>query len=215
MIIYNKLWLNNKLLTDKLKIDLKLGNITLDEFKTIKAAHPNYFYQPGMVLRAGLFILTFILASFATGLISLPVYSTHLAENAGWPIILGIIYYFALEFLVKNNNYFHSGVDNAILYYSAGLLGGGFIWMISKMYLTAGESLLDALFICVLCSYLTLRFADVLTAAVACVTAFASVYFFCEMMGSIGVATMPFMMMAVAAGLYYIFTRLKHTDYAN
>ncbi|WP_454803776.1 hypothetical protein [Mucilaginibacter phyllosphaerae] len=215
MIIYNKEWLYNMRLINGLKDKLREGSITPEEFIAVKKAHPFYFYLPRLVIRVGLFILTFIIASFATGLLSLLGLRTHMIESPGWPIFLGAVCYGALEFFVKENRYFHSGVDNALLYYSASLFGGGFIWMITKMHLTGGESLLDAVFICLLCLYLTLRFADVITAAVACVSGFACVYFFWEMMGNIGVATMPFMMMIAAAITYYAFHKLNHVYYNN
>ncbi len=163
MIIYNKEWVHNMRIVDGLKDKLREGSITPEEFIAVKTAYPFYFYLPRLVIRVGLFILTFVIASFATGLFSLLGLSTHMIDSPGWPIFLGAVCYGALEFFVKENRYFHSGVDNALLYYSACLFGGGFIWMISKMYLTVGDNLPSAIIICLLCIYLTLRFADVLT----------------------------------------------------
>lgn len=215
MIIYNKQWLNNKLITDQLKADHTAGNVSKDEFIKIKAAYPVGFYMPGLLVSAGLFILTVIITTVSTGLLSLMTASSHIVESPGWPIFLGLIGYVILELLTKDKHYFHSGVDNALIYFSAGAIAGGFVWMIAKMHLTTGEALLDALFICGLCTLLTLRFADVITAAVACVSGFACVYFFWEMMGNIGVATMPFMMMIAAAITYYAFHKLNHVYYNN
>jgi hypothetical protein len=76
MIIYNKEWLRNKRIIDLLRTDLKAGHITVDEFKVIEAAYPVGFYLPGIVVRVGLFILTLIIALFATGLLSLLGLST-------------------------------------------------------------------------------------------------------------------------------------------
>ncbi|GGH03928.1 hypothetical protein [Mucilaginibacter phyllosphaerae] len=215
MIIYNKLWLNNKTVVDHLKADPIAGHITKEEFTKIRAAYPVGFYIPGLLVSAGLFILTCIIAMVAIGLLSLMTAATHIIESPGWPIFLGVICYVILELLTKDKHYFHSGVDNALLYYSAGLLGGGLLWIISKSNITTGDNLLSAIVICLLCIYLTLRFADVVTAAVAAVSAFASVYFFWAMMGTIGLATMPFVMMIAAAAMYYTFNKLNHLYYIN
>ncbi|MEB0260564.1 MULTISPECIES: hypothetical protein [unclassified Mucilaginibacter] len=208
MIIYNKEWVHNMRIVDGLKDKLREGSITPEEFIAVKTVHPFYFYLPRLVIRVGLFILTFIIASFATGLLSLLGLSTHMIDSPGWPIFLGAVCYGALEFFVKENRFFHSGVDNALLYYSACLFGGGFIWMISKMYLTVGDNLPCAIIICLLCIYLTLRFADVLTTLVACIAFFAVVYFTWAKAGSFGLATMPFMMMIAAGMAFYLINKL-------
>ncbi|QHS54126.1 hypothetical protein GWR56_00635 [Mucilaginibacter sp. 14171R-50] len=210
MIIYNKQWLDNKYITDQVTVDYHEGYITKDEYIKIKAAHPIGFYTPGLMVSAGLFILTFIIAIVSLGLISVIASGAGALESPGWPLFSGVIYYITLEILTKDKNYFHSGVDNALLYFSAILLGGGFIWMISKMHLTDGNNLLSAMIILLLCAALTLRFADVVTAGAACAAAFACVYFFWEMAGKIGVATMPFMMMIAAGASYYLFDKLSH-----
>jgi hypothetical protein len=208
MIIYNKGWLNNKYIVDLLKTDYTAGRITKEEFIKIKTAHPVGFYMPGLMVRAGLFILTLIIAIVATGLLSLMAAGAHIIENPGWPIFLGLGCYILLELLTKDKHYFHSGVDNALLYFSAALFAGGFIWIIIDAHLTTGDNLMGAMVIALLCIYLTLRFADVVTAAIACGAIFACVYFFWAMMGKFGLATMPFVMMIGAACTYFGFNRL-------
>jgi hypothetical protein len=202
MIIYKKNWLNNLYVVDLLKADYAAGRITQEEFIKIKAAHPVGFYMPGLMVRAGLFILTLIIAIVATSLISLMASGLKIIESPGWPVFLGIACYVLLEFLTNDKHYFHSGVDNALLYFSAGLIGGGFIWIIIESHINTGDNLLAAMVIALLCIYLTLRFADVVMSAVACGATFACVYFFWAMMGKFGLATMPFVMM-IAAGCTY------------
>jgi uncharacterized membrane protein YgcG len=220
MIIYKKEWLKNKYIVDLLKTDYTTGRITKEDFIKIKTAHPVGFYMPGLMVRIGLFILTLIIAIVATSLFVLMAFlSVHIIGSPGWPIFLGIICYALLEFLTKGKHYFHSGVDNALLYFSAALLGGGFIWIIIDSHFTTGDNLLGAIGIALLCIYLTLRFADVFTTAVACGAIFACVYFFWAMMGKFGLATMPFIMMIAAACAYFGFSSLgknsKFIYYAN
>ncbi|MES2060796.1 MAG: hypothetical protein V4456_02675 [Bacteroidota bacterium] len=205
MIIYKKEWLKNKYIVDLLKTDYTTGRITKEEFTKIKTAHPVGFYMPGLMVRVGLFILTLIIAIVATSLLSLMAFISVPMGSPSWPIFLGIICYALLEFLTKGKHYFHSGVDNALLYFSAGLFGGGFIWIITDAHITTGDNLLGAMVIALLCIYLSLRFADVVTAAVACVAIFACVYFLWAMMDKFGLATMPFVMMIAAACTYFGF----------
>lgn len=193
---------------DQLKTDLREGNIMPEEFIKIRAAHPFYFYLPRLVIRAGLFILALIILLFSVGLLSLFAAEARIIDSPAYPIVIGAICYVILEHLVTNNRYFHSGPDNALLYWSAALFGGGFIWMIYDMHLTVAEAPICAAFICLMCIYLTLRFADVVTALSACISFFAFVYFSWAKVGSIGLATMPFMMMIAAAGIFYLTNRL-------
>jgi hypothetical protein len=209
MIIYNKEWLRNKRVVDLLRTDLKAGHITTGEFKAIEAAYPVGFYLPGIVVRVGLFILTLIIALFATGLLSLLGLSTHLIDSPGWPIFLGIICYAGLEFFVRERNYFHSGVDNALLYFSACLFGGGVLWCIIDMHLNSFDTLFYAAFLCIFCLLLTFRFADVVTAAVSLGSFFAFIYYAWAKAGPFGLATMPFVMMLAAGAAYYTFIRLS------
>ncbi|MDB5128493.1 hypothetical protein [Mucilaginibacter sp.] len=209
MIIYNKEWLNNLHIVDLLKADQQANRITTAEFDNIKTAHPVGFYIPGIIVRVGLFILTLIIALFATGLLSLLGLSTHLVDSPGWPIFLGIVCYAALEYLMRERHYFHSGVDNALLYYSACLFAGGCIWLIIDMHLNSVDTLLCAALICILCTLLTFRFADVVTTAASCIAFFAFVYFAWAKAGQFGLATMPFIMMMAAGGAYFFFNRIS------
>jgi hypothetical protein len=206
MIIYNQEWLRNKRVVDLLKTDQEAGNITIEEFKLIQTAHPVGFYLPGIVVRVGLFILTLIIALFGTGFLSLLGFSTHLIDSPGWPIFLGFVCYGALEFFVREKHYFHSGVDNALLYFSACLIGGGVLWFVIDMHVNSVDTLLYASFLCIFCLLLTLRFADIVTAAVSLGSFFAFIYYAWAKAGSFGMATMPFVMMLAAGGMYYIFT---------
>jgi hypothetical protein len=210
MIIYNKEWLNNLHIVDLLKADQQANRITTAEFDSIKAAHPVGFYMPGAVVRVGLFILTFIIASVSTGFLSLVASGANILESPLWPIILGVICYGFLEFFVKDKHYFHSGVDNALLYYSACLFICGCIWSIVNMHLNTGDTLLCAAVVCTLCTLLTFRFTDVVTTAVSCIAFFAFVYFAWAKAGPFGLATMPFIMMIAAGSAYFFFNRISN-----
>ena len=208
MIIYNKEWLQNLHITNLLKTDLQAGRISIDEFKSIKKAHPVGFYIPGLMVRVGLFILTIIIVLVAAALITLFTAEARVIDSPVYPIVLGLICYGFLEFFVKQKHYLHSGVDNVLLYFSAALIGGGFLWIVDNSHLASGDNLLGAMIIALLCIYLTLRFADVVTAAVACGALFASVYFVWAMIGKFGLTTMPLIMRIAAACAYFGLNKL-------
>lgn len=219
MIIYKKEWLYNLRVVNLLKECAKASHISTDEFKAIAAAYPFNFYLPRLTIRIGLFILTLIVSIFVTGILSLLAASAHIIESPAYPMILGVICYAILEYLIKDNHYFHSGVDNALLYYSACLFGGGLIWIILNMHLIGAEAPMCAAFICFMCVYLTMRFADALTTIAACAAFFATVYYAWAEAGSFGMTTMPFMMMIAAGAAFYLFKRLgrdvRNIDYEN
>jgi hypothetical protein len=208
MIIYNKTWLHNMHIVDLVKSDLRAGHITMDEFLAIRSAHPVGFYLPGILVRIGLFILTLIIAVFAVALLSLLATNTHMLDSAVWPIFLGIACYAFLEIIVKQRNYLSSGVDNALLYFSAILLSVGCGWYIMDLHLGPVDTMITAVALFVLFTYLTLRYADSLTAISACVAFFAVVYFTWAL--AFGYATMPFVMIFAAGSVYYVLSRIYH-----
>jgi uncharacterized membrane protein YgcG len=210
MIIYNKTWLNNLELHHQLEEDEDAGCLTAAEVKTLKEKHPVGFYMPGIIIRIGLLILTVIIVSFSAGLVSLFLSEARIIDNFGWPLALGIAGYFVLESMVKTNKYYHSGVDEALLWITAGLITGGFIWMLFTINSQSSHTISISLFVLLFSTYLTLRFADLLISAIACMAALALVFFIWNNLGSFGWATMPFIMMIASAVIY--FSALKISD---
>lgn len=208
MIIYNKTWLTNLELQHKFKDDLNAGLISVDEYKKLKEIYPAGFFRPWIIWVIGLFLLTFLMASFAGGLLSLLFSETHIIESFIWPLILGIGSYFALEALVKQNHYYRSGIDNALIIITAGLFIGGFTWMLYTINSHSNHFTLISLFTCLISIYLTLRFADILMSAVACASALAFVFFGWQDV-MLPAAVLPFVMMLASAGIYW-FCIKKH-----
>lgn len=218
MIIYNKEWLANLYVVNRVKADNHAGYISNDELKAVEQKYPVGFYMPGVMVCVGLFILTCIIAIVGTGLLSLMAYDARLVDKYGWPLFLGICCYIILEVLVRSKRYFHSGVDNALLYISAGLLCGGFIWFSSDLQ-NDNEDFISAIFVFVLCTLLTLRFADIVAAAFASVSLYTVIFWGWERIGPFGAATMPFIIMLAAAAVYIgtlqISRNLKKYYYGN
>lgn len=204
MIIYNETWLNNLRLHHQFEDDHDAGCITGQELKLLKEKYPVGFYMPGIIIRIGLFILTFIIVFFSAGLISLFLSEARIIDNFGWPLFLGIGGYFILETMVKQKYYYQSGVDEALLWISASLLTGGFVWMLDTFsHHNQISFTVVSLFIFALSLYLTLRFADLMMSAIACLSCLAVVFYTWKGFGTLGMATLPFGMMLSSGILYY------------
>jgi len=218
MIAYNKTWLANRRLQDELKKDLEHGRITKAEFDSITEKYPVGFYSPNLLVRVGLFILTCVIILFADGLLSLMASGSGIIESFGWLIFLGLLSYLALELMVNNKFHYRSGVDDALLFISLCLLVGGFAIMVSDINIGVNYLPLS-LVVLLLTLFLSLRFADMLTAAVCCISFFAFIFYGCEKIGAVGLTVVPFIMMLASAGMYWLSntnsSRPKFINYEN
>src|ERR1700758_3050925 len=129
MIAYNNTHLHNLRLSRILRSDLKSGKITTEEFKVISEKFPVGFYTPGIWARVGLFILTFVIILFSDGLLSLLFSSSGWVPSGGWFIFLGLCSSAALELIVAGKNHYHSGVDDALIFFSALQINMGFAFL--------------------------------------------------------------------------------------
>jgi uncharacterized membrane protein YgcG len=216
MIAYNETWLANIRVQNILKKELSRGSITEDEFSAILAKYPVLFYSPAFFVRVGLFILTCVIVLFADGLLSLVFMSTGLIEASGWPIFLGLLSYASLEFIIATKNHFRSGVDDALLFLAALQLTVGVAIL---LYGGAENYLALSIIVFPLCLFFTIRFSDMLMAAFCCCAFFSTVFFGLEKIGSLGLNVMPFVLMAVSAGAYWLLLKYKNqarlVNYAN
>jgi len=218
MIAYNKIWLNNLRLQNDVKGSLDRGFITAEEFKNIKDKYPVGFYTPGLFARVGLFILTIIVITFTEGIISLLFASaSDLFDTFGWVFFLGILSYIALEVIVSSKHHYRSGVDDALLFISALLSGVAVCMLFSHYNVVYYAPVSAAIFILTL--YFTIRFADMLMAALCCASLLAFIYFGWTKFIPAGMMTIPFVIMLVSGGLYWISEKFgrqkKFIDYHN
>ncbi|MDB5136462.1 MAG: hypothetical protein JWP37_3065 [Mucilaginibacter sp.] len=217
MIAYNKTWLANLRLHEALEKGLKSGCIIDAEFKIIKEKYPVGFYTPTLFARVGLFILTCIVMLFIYGLIALMVSSSSMFSNPAFPFFLGLISYAGLEFMVNGNNHYRSGVDDALLFISGCLFLAGLMMMFTGNNDTHYIGLTAIAFLISL--FLTIRFADMFMSAACCIFFFSWVFFFWTKVTPSGTATVPFVMMLVSAGgywlLYTLRNKLQFINYQN
>ena|SRR5882757_3610560 len=162
MIAYNKTSLDNRRIGQQAEEALEAGAISQEQYTNIKTAYPVAFYTPNVFIRIGLFLLTVIIVAFTLGLLALITSSSNEDAFAALFIISGLISYAALEFLVYNKRHFRSGVDDALLWLSIGLIVSG---------MEIAGDLLSVMALCrivfLLALFGALRFADSVLALVA------------------------------------------------
>lgn len=206
MIAYNETWLANLRLHNLLEKDLATECITNEENVNIKQKYPVGFYTPNLFVRVGLFILTCIIVLFADALFGLMFSSAFRLDSFGiFFFVLAAVTYAALEFMVSSGNHFCSGVDDALLIIFFGQLITAFALTLFHDSITP-DYLTMWLIAFASSALLTVRFTDMLMSAVCCVSFFAVVFYLWIKVGSIGLSTVPFILM-VASGLIH---RLVH-----
>ncbi|UKJ06481.1 hypothetical protein [Solitalea lacus] len=211
MIIYNKTWYSNLRVQTKAQQSCDTGYITTDELKAIKQKYAVGFYSPNVFIRIGLFILTCVIILFASGLVGLMTMDSirSLTGYGVLTIIGGIITYAVLGLMVKDKFHYRSGVDDALLYLSAILIFTG-------IYLLLNESInlypeFGAFLACLIAIFLTLRFADTVTCAVAYLTLFYCCYILTTRFSS---AITPFLLMLVSVFMYLSARKTLNKPYA-
>jgi len=206
MIAYNKTWLANLRLQDTLEKDLSAGCITKDEFAAIKEKYPVGFFTPSLFARVGLFILTCIVMFFIFGMIGLMGSSSQIFDSPLFPFFLGLISYAGLEVMVNVNHHYRSGVDDALLFISCCCFFAAVAMMFVVNNTNSNTIGLSAAFF-LISLFLTIRCSDVLIGTVSCLCFFAWIFFSWTKIIPSGTATVPFIMMAVSAGGYWLSRR--------
>lgn len=124
MKAYNTQWSVKDFIQNIAQNWFQKGFLKQEQYSTIQKEYHSDYNNPNIFLKIGLFIFTILAASFLGGLFAL--FFTVPFENhpqLGFiieSIILGVGFIFILEFLIKNNKLYHSGVDNALLYMALG-----------------------------------------------------------------------------------------------
>jgi hypothetical protein len=201
MIAYNNEWLNNLLVQDQADKAINTNCISKEEKEIIAASYPVGFYSPNFFVRIGLFILTWVILIFGMGLISLIVFSSLTNDKAagGIFIFFGVVIYGGLELMV-NNKHYKSGVDDALMWMSAGCVIGGL------NTLTNISSEANAILIFMIALFLFLRFTNMLMAGIASLALLAIIFFSVIKFGAVAKAITPFVIM-IASAFIYFFTK--------
>jgi len=203
MIIYNNVWLANLLIREEAERARKADAISTDEQKKIAEKYPVGFYTPNIFIRVGLFILTCIIVLFSGGLITLMASDMHIIDTWGYYLFLGIITYISLEAMVKSNNHYKSGVDDALMWISGGLFVAAFIIIQFKTTNDISYSRIS-FFMFLLALYYAMRFTDMLMTAVSLLALIVTIFLVWKDLSSWGMSTMPFLLMIVCSCFYLL-----------
>ncbi|MBK7123963.1 MAG: hypothetical protein IPH68_14945 [Chitinophagaceae bacterium] len=206
MIAYNRTWLDNLAARDAIKDAFYANAVSAAEKEAAETIFPVGFYSPNIFIRIGLFILTVVIACFSLGLFSLIFLDSIERSIGGLTIFFGLLSYGALEFFIHTKHHYRSGVDDALLW-------------ITGICIIAGINLLsdisssgNALIIFVLATYFFLRFTDMLMSAIAGLALLAVVFFYYSPLGSTAKATTPFLLMGIAAFMYFFIKKTVHQN---
>jgi hypothetical protein len=204
MIIYNKTWLQHLQIQHEAEQAFDAGLITSTEQQEIKQKYPHGFYSPGIWIRVGLFILTCIIVSAASGMISLMFIDAHSIDFSVYIFLIAALAYAGLELMAGQSNHYKSGVDDALVLISSGTFLTGLCWLAFESFkwgdINGFLLISTVMFVC--CLFLTLRFADMLMAAAAGISLLVFVFFLLYKAGPTGQLLLPFVMIISAGSLY-------------
>lgn len=206
MIAYNKTFLHNEQIQEQSTTAFENNFINNEELQHIKLKYPVQFYTPNIFIRIGLFILTGIVVSFSFSLFSMPFMGSF--ENAwkGLMLFFALITYAALEFMIQTKKHYKSGVDDALMWYFAGML------FASISFIIDAGSLTNFILAFLISFYCLLRFADRVMSAVTFFSFLGILFFvFTDHVG-ISKAIIPFVLMGASAGVYFLIKTLEKKE---
>jgi len=209
MKAYNPLWSENNYIQKTADKWLKKSFLNKEQYLEIEKNYSHDYYNPNIFLKIGLFIFTILVASVSISLMSIffiNIYETNLkAAFIIQSLIIGSIFFFFLESLIKRRKLYHSGVDNALIYMVLGALCTVIyflfenlnppIWLFLILFLP--------LFIAI-----TIRYAE---SVVCTLTYFLIVGIFVTIAleSFWGKTLLPFIVMSVSAGIYFAVKKLS------
>ena len=197
MIAYNATSLDNRNIQLEAGEALEKKAISPEEYNAIIQAHPFHFYTPNALIRVGLFALTGIILLFTLGIFILLAAISNGNTLGGLLVVTGILIYVVLEYIVHGMRHFRSGIDD-------GLLWIGHLMIITGFSLLSNNSSpqMQCYLILLLALWGAIRFADCMMALVAYAALLRVVFYTGMHLGSIGKSLLPFLIMAVSAGIY-------------
>ena len=219
---YNPLWAHWEAIRAAAARWQKRGLLSAAQLTAILAAHPLDYYRPNIFLRITLFIFTSIGLSAGSGFIALIIARGFESQSSGETLIIttGLLSVIAglllLEFTIKDSRLYHSGIDNAILYYTLGWIVCLVLYTVSELApegyrhsdsLTSPRVITTLLLVLPLFLAATVRYADRLVAAatyIAYLLLLASIL----LQFPVGRLVLPFVVMLASVAAYFLTKQL-------
>lgn len=214
MKAYNPQWSANDSTQQTAQKWFKKGFLSQEQLSEVQKSYPLDYYDPSSFLKIGLFIFTILAASFSTSIMSLffiaPFESNYQLAIIIESIVIGVVFTFVLESLIKSRKLYHSGIDNALLYMALGAFCTAIYLIFEQAHPPTWIFLLIFLpfFIIAL-----IRFADLV---VACITFFLalSILISLALTSPWGKTFLPFIIMIFSVSVYFLVKQLgKRNDY--
>ncbi|MBG8553291.1 hypothetical protein [Hymenobacter guriensis] len=220
---YNPAWAYQEAMQQAAARWHRRGLLTAEQHQAIRARYPLEFYRPGLFLRIGLFLFTCIGVAGAAGFLALilsDVVSSSFLKVLAFLCAAGSLA--VLEMSIRGSRIYHAGADNALLYCCLGwvtVLFTGVVYDVipvaSRHYESLGNPYLQLalgpLFVVFLVA--TIRYADRLVAAATYLLLLLLVVN-AALQVPYGQALLPFVLMLVAVGAYWLVRQLhKRPDY--
>lgn len=198
---YNETWVEN--INNQEIIDdwffRKL--ISAEQRNEAYQAFPVGFHQSNFFVKTGLFLFTCIVASAGLGFVSLFLFEIFSESRFGFSLIsliYAFVFLYFLEYFIKKNKFYHSGVDNALLY---ALLSAAFSAIVGFTDFALPTWIYCIIALVVLLPAL-LRYTEPIVAFVAYFTWLAFWFLFVTQY-PIGKVIIPFMIMLISAITYF------------
>lgn len=204
MKAYNPQWSENDFIQKTAQKWFKQGFLSEVQSSEIEKTYPHNYYDPNVFLKIGLFIFTILAASFSIGIMSIflvGIYDANLnLAVVIQSLIIGSVFFFLLENLIKNRQLYHSGVDNALIYMALGAFCTTIYFLSEKS--NPPTWLFLVLFLPLFIAT-TIRYAE---SVVCTLTYFLILGIFVTIaLESVwGKTFLPFIIMIVSAGMYFL-----------
>jgi hypothetical protein len=205
MIAYNRQSLDNLDLQLQAREAFEKNLLAAGEYARIIAAYPFRLYIPNSFIRIGLFLLTCVAASFGLGLLSLMIIDSFDKNIYIVLLVYAAIAVFVLELFIRNQKMHGAGVDDALLWIASALIFTGINLALKEPIPPATQSAI-ILFLALIGM---LRYADRIMALVAYGALLAWVFYTALAWGPVGRGLLPFLIMALSIGCYFLFTTLQ------
>lgn len=209
MKAYNPLWSENDFIQKTAQKWLKQGFLSKEQSSEIEKNYAHEYYDPNIFLKIGLFIFTILAAGFSIGIMSIffvGIYENNLnAAAVIQSLMIGGVFFFLLENLIKGRQLYHSGVDNALIYMALGAFCTTIYFLFEK--LNPPTWLFLILFLPLFVAT-TIRYAE----SVVCTLTYfliLGIFVTIALESFWGKTFLPFIVMLVSAGIYFLVKRLS------
>ncbi len=209
MKAYNPLWSENDFIQKTAQKWLKQGFLSKDQSLQVEKNYPHDYYDPNIFLKIGLFIFTILVASVSISFMSvffITIYEANL--NAAFVVqslLIGGVFVFLLENLIKGRKLYHSGVDNALIYMALGAFCTTIYFLFEKLNPPTWLFLILFLPLFVIT---TIRYAE----SVVCTLTYfliLAIFVTIALESFWGKTLLPFIVMIVSAGIYFTVKKLS------